>query len=280
MMNRFTLALLVNLLFGLLITPSSRGQNVNWKKVKVLVYTKNGVGYVHDNIPNAVQCIQKLGAQNGFSVDVSDQPSVFTEANLKQYTLLIFPSTNQDVFDTDGQRLAFRRYIEAGGGFVGIHSALGTERNWTWFKRMLGGSFAWHPKFQKFKAEVLDSKHPSMQALPNVWEREDEFYFMKDMSPGPTVIMANNLTSLNQDEPEKVRLFGGQYTQLYPSVWYYNFDGGYTWCTTLGHAKTDYTNDPTFIQHIFQGIRYVAGQVKKIDFSKAYADSRDTPIRY
>lgn len=278
-MNRF-LVYLSGLAFYLLTLSVGWGQDVNWKKVKVLVYTKNGVGYVHDNIPNAVQCIQKLGAQNGFSVDVSDQPSVFTEANLKQYTLLVFPSTNQDVFDTDLQRLAFRRYIEAGGGFVGIHSALGTERNWIWFKRMLGGSFAWHPKFQKFKAETLDSKHPSMQALPSVWEREDEFYFMKDMSPGPTVIMANNLTSLNQDEPEKVRLFGGQYTQLYPSVWYYNFDGGYTWCTTLGHAKTDYTDDPTFIQHIFQGIRYVAGQVKKIDFSKAYADSRDTPIRY
>ena len=24
---------------------------VNWKKVSVLVYTKNGKGYVHDNIP-------------------------------------------------------------------------------------------------------------------------------------------------------------------------------------------------------------------------------------
>jgi hypothetical protein len=91
--------------------------------------------------------------------------------------------------------------------------------------------------------------------------------------------MANDLTSLNQDEPEKVKAFGGSYTQLYPSAWYYNFDGGYTWCTTLGHAKQDYESDATFIKHIFQGIRYVAGQVTKIDFSKAYADSRDTPIR-
>ncbi|WP_309547112.1 ThuA domain-containing protein [Spirosoma foliorum] len=118
-----------------------------------------------------------------------------------------------------------------------------------------------------------------MQGLPKIWEKEDEFYFTKNMSPGPTVIMANDLTSLNQDEPEKVKMFGGSYTELYPSAWYYNFDGGYTWCTTLGHAKTDYMSDTTFIQHIFQGIRYVAGQVKKIDFSKAYADSRDTPIR-
>ncbi|WP_420150268.1 ThuA domain-containing protein [Spirosoma sp.] len=279
-MKRFALTAALGLSFCLFITSTSLCQEVNWKKVNVLVYTKNGKGYVHDNIPNAIACIQKLGAQHGFRVDTSDQPTVFTEDNLKKYTLLIFPSTNNDVFDTDAQRLAFRRYIEAGGGFVGIHSVMGTERNWTWFKRMLGGTFAWHPKFQKFKVEVINSSHPSMKNVPKLWEREDEFYFTKEMSPGPTVIMTNDLTSLNQDEPEKVKMFGGSYTQLYPSAWYYNFDGGYTWCTTLGHAKTDYQSDTTFINHIFQGIRYVASQVRKIDFSKAYADSRDTPIRY
>jgi hypothetical protein len=63
---------------------------VNWKKVSVLVYTKNGNGYVHDNIPSAVSCIQKLGKQYGFKVDTSANPSVMTEENLKQYTLLIF----------------------------------------------------------------------------------------------------------------------------------------------------------------------------------------------
>ncbi|HLL95337.1 MAG TPA: ThuA domain-containing protein, partial [Spirosoma sp.] len=111
-MNRRTTSWIAALFLALmLITPVWANDEVNWKKVRVLVYTKNGKGYVHDNIPNAVQCIQKLGQQHGFTVDVSDQPSVFSEENLKQYTLLIFPSTNNDVFDTDGQRLAFRRYI-------------------------------------------------------------------------------------------------------------------------------------------------------------------------
>jgi hypothetical protein len=34
------------------------------------------------------------------------------------------------------------------------------------------------------------------------------------------------------------------------------------------------------MQHIFQGVSFVAGSVKKSDFSKAYAGSRDTPLRY
>ncbi|MDB5241653.1 MAG: Crp/Fnr family transcriptional regulator [Spirosoma sp.] len=278
-MNRLTTSWIAALFLVMRLTaPVWATDEVNWKKVRVLVYTKNGKGYVHDNIPNAVLCIQKLGQQHGFTVDVSDQPTVFSETNLKQYTLLIFPSTNNDVFDTDGQRLAFRRYIEAGGGLVGIHSVMGTERNWTWFKRMIGGTFAWHPPFQKIRVNVIDTKHPSMQGIPAVWEKEDECYFTKDMTPGPTVIMANDLTSLNDKEAEKVKAARGSYTELYPSAWYYNFDGGYTWCTTLGHAKADY-EDPLFVRHIFQGIGFVANQVRKIDIRKAYAESRDTPIR-
>ena len=95
------------------------------KGSKVLVYTKNGKGYVHDNIASAVACVKKLGEENHFLVDVSDDAGVFTESNLKKYQALIFTSTNNDVFDTDEQRVAFRRYIEAGGGFVGVHSVTG-----------------------------------------------------------------------------------------------------------------------------------------------------------
>jgi hypothetical protein len=90
--------------------------------------------------------------------------------------------------------------------------------------------------------------------------------------------MANDLTSLYDKDAEKVKAARGSYTELYPSAWYYNFDGGYTWCTTLGHAKSDY-EDPLFVRHIFQGMGFVASQVRKIDLRKAYAQSRDTPIR-
>src|SRR6476620_4510404 len=82
----------------LLITVGHAQSAFNWKKVTVLVYSKNGKGYVHDNIPSAVNCIQLMGKQYGFKVDTSSDASVMTETNLKKYTLLIFPSTNNDVF--------------------------------------------------------------------------------------------------------------------------------------------------------------------------------------
>ncbi len=278
--------MIIKIVFFSLLTISISNayaqEKVNWKKVKVLVYTKNGKGYVHDNIPSAVACLQKLGQENGFKVDTSANPSVMTAENLQQYTMIIFPSTNNDVFDTDAQRLAFRRYIEAGGGFVGIHSVTGTERNWKWFKTMMGGTFAWHAKFQKFKVKVIDPSHPSMQGMPKEFEKEDEFYFAKELFPGTKTIMANDITSLNATDTVQRNLIlknAGTFSELYPVTWTHDFDGGHTWFTTLGHHKKDYV-DPLYVQHLFQGIRFIASQVKKLDFSKAYADSRDTGVRY
>lgn len=271
--------LVVTILFG--YERSAIAQKPNWKNVKVLVYTKNGKGYVHDNIPYAVKCIQKLGLEHGFKVDVSDTPIVFTENNLKQYTLLLFPSTNNDVFNTDEQRLVFRRYIESGGGFVGLHSVTGTERNWKWFKMMVGGSFAWHAKNQKFKVQVIDPTHVSVQGLPRTWERKDECYFAKELYPGTKVIMAHDVTSLdwNTADSVKIRQFSAPFSELYPAVWHHQFDGGNIWITALGHDKENY-EDPVYIKHIFQGISFIAGQAKKLDVSKAYADSRDTPVHF
>jgi type 1 glutamine amidotransferase len=253
----------------------------NWKNIRVLVYIKNGKGYIHDNIPYAVKCIQKLGQENGFKVDVSDTPTVFTENNLKQYTFLVFPSTNNDVFDNDEQRLVFRRYIQSGGGFVGLHSVTGTERNWKWFKMMVGGSFAWHPKNQQFKVKVIEPTHQTMQGIPKIWERKDECYFAKELYPGIKVLMAHDLTSLDHSTSDsaKIRQFSGSYLDLYPAVWYQHFDGGHIWVTALGHDKENY-EDPMYVKHIFQGMSFIASQAKRLDASKAYSDSRDTPVRY
>ena len=181
-------------------TYSQSAKKVNWKKLHVLVYTKNGKGYVHDNIPSAVACVQNLGKTHGFKVDSSGSPSVFTKENLAKYDLLVFTSTNNDVFDTDEQRVVFRQYIEAGGGLVGVHSVVGTERNWKWFKQLIGCTFSWHARFQKYKVKIIDKTHPSVHGLPTVWEREDECYFEKEMYAGIHTFMVQDVASLKTDE--------------------------------------------------------------------------------
>ena len=245
---------------------------------RVLVYTKNGTGYIHDNIASAVLCIQQLGEKHHFKVDVSDDPTIFNQANLKKYQVLIFTSTNNDVFDNDDQRVAFRRYIEAGGGFVGVHSVTGTERNWTWFKMMIGETFLWHAAYQKFSIKNMEPTHPSMKGVPALWTKEDECYFGKELYPGIKVLMAHDLSTLNENKKEEITKNAGSYANYYPAVWYQNFEGGHIWITALGHAKENY-NEPTFTNHLLQGIRFIANEFHGLNYNQAKAISKDDPLK-
>lgn len=245
---------------------------------KVLVYTKNGKGYVHDNIAASVECIKQLATEHHFKVDVSDNAEVFTEANLKKYTLILFSSTNNDVFDNDDQRLAFRRYIEAGGGFVGLHSVTGTERNWTWFKMMIGETFTWHAKFQKFSVINIDPTHPSMKQMPNIWTKEDECYFGNEMYPGIKVLMMHDIASLDTAQKELIHKNAGTYANYFPAVWYQHFQGGHVWISTLGHDKNNYQN-PLFMNHLLQGIEFIANQFNGLHYENAFAKSINDPIK-
>jgi type 1 glutamine amidotransferase len=270
--------LLVILSFIFLLSGCATGRqagnsNVNWKKVNVLVYTKNGKGYVHDNIPSAVACIQRLGKQNGFSVDVSDNPADFNEANLKKYNALIFTSTNNDVFDTDAQKVAMMRYIQAGGGFVAIHSVTGTERNWQWFKRLVGGTFVRHAKHQPFQEIIIDSKNVSTSFLPKRWDVNDECYYTKEINPDIHVLMVHDLSTVKDDSKPTI------YGEVFPSTWCHEFDGGRQWYTALGHDGKTYS-DPVFEKFIMGGIKWVIGENKPLDYSKAHAQSPDDPLPY
>lgn len=272
---------LLLLSLGMLCTVVYGKTDGKLKNSRALVYTKNGKGYVHDNIASAVAGIQTLAAENNFTVDVTDDASVFTEANLKKYQFLIFTSTNNDVFDTDEQRVAFRRYMEAGGGFVGIHSVTGTERNWKWFKMMIGETFSWHARFQKFSIRKIDASHPSMEGVPAVWEREDECYFGKELYPGIKVLMAHDVSTLDTKDKKQdssVQKNMGSYANYYPAVWYQNFEGGNIWITTLGHSKESY-QEPVYKNHLLQGIKYIASQYKGLNYANAHAVGKDDPLK-
>ena len=270
-------ALLGVLLLAIFLANPATAKPVKWKKVKILVYTKNGVGFVHDNIENSIIAIKAMGEQYGFKVDATEDPSVFTDENLKQYDALVFSNTNNQVFDTDEQRVALMRYIQAGGGFVGIHSTSGTERNWTWFKQLLGAKFYWHDYFQPFTVEILDGEHTSVKHLPRRWQRVqgDEFYYLKEMQVNLHVIAVNDAKTLKGEDARRLDTFGS----IFPSVWCHEYDGGYSWYTSLGHDKRDYM-DEDFRKHILGGIEWVVAKGKgKRDYRKAYATSPNDEVR-
>jgi type 1 glutamine amidotransferase len=261
------------LILATFFSTSSKSQPGNKRDLKgkhILVFTKNGKGYVHENIPASIAALHKLGKENNFFTDTTTNAALFTDENLRKYDAVIFSNTNNDVFDTEEQRVAFMRYIQAGGGFMGIHSASGTERNWKWFKLMLGATFLRHPPFQPFPVYVLEKKHPAAKNLTSRWETNDECYFFKEINPTIKVLLVADISNIKEAADGKntrPETFGNRY----PAAWCQEFDGGRTWYTALGHSKEDYSN-PTYLAHILEGLKWVTDKPMP-DYKKATATS-------
>src|SRR5256886_9817964 len=95
---------------------------------RILVFSKTA-GYRHSSIPNGIAAIRKLGQENGFAVDATEDAGAFTQKNLARYRAVVFLSTTGDVLDA-AQQDDFERYIQAGGGYVGGDSPPKTEDDW------------------------------------------------------------------------------------------------------------------------------------------------------
>lgn len=230
---------------------------------RILVYTRNhvtnGKGYVHDNIATSVEAIRKMGAENGFDADHSDDPKVFDIENLKKYKAIVFSNSNNEAFENDTQREAFQRYIRAGGGVAGIHSATGSERQWPYFWSILGGKFLRHPKLQKFTVRVKDPNHPATRSLPSTFEWEDECYYHEHLSPAIQVLLVTDPAKL--DDPRKAEYPGDRFGDSLPLAWYQTVEGGRQFYTALGHKKEHYA-DPVLAKHILGGILWAMGEKK------------------
>ena len=247
------------LVFCVSTTPRSCGAEL---ERRILVYTKNGKGYVHDNIAASTAALKKLGEENHFAVDVSDDPAVFTDDNLKKYQVIVFNNNNNEIFDTEEQKAALQHFMKAGGGFVGIHSASGAMRNWPWFWSVLGGKFVRHPKLQTFTVKVKDKAHFSTVHLPDSFEWTDEFYFVDNMPSDLRILLAGDLTTLN--DPAKDKYPGDKFGKEFPLAWCHEVAGGRAWYTALGH-KPEHYSDPRLIRHILGGILWTmeSKKVKK-----------------
>jgi cytochrome c len=251
LMVRFLLPLIV------LLICFSCGQQKQEKKV--LVFSKT-LGWRHSSIETGVAALQKMGKQYSFEVDATEDASAFNEENLKQYDAIIFLNTTGDVLDYY-QQADFERYIQSGGGFVGVHSATDTEYEWPWYGRLVGAYFTSHPKVQEAKINVLSTnKHQSLDSIPETFSKTDEFYNFKNINPELNVLMTIDETTYE----------GGINGAFHPMTWYHEYDGGRVFYTNFGHTEETYT-EAYFLKMLRGGIEYAMGEGKP-DYSKAKSD--------
>lgn len=210
---------------------------------KVLVFSKTS-GFRHKSIETGVKTIQELAKQNNFEVTHTEDASLFSSENLKQYQLVIFLNTTGDVLNANEEQ-AFKAFINNGGSFVGVHSASDTEFEWAWYGKLVGAYFLNHPKQATATITRVNNTHPSTKHLPKQWTRYDEWYNFKSIYEDIHVLL--NL--------EESTYEGGENGVNHPIAWYHEFDGGRSFYTALGHTNESYA-EPEFKQHLLGGILY------------------------
>jgi cytochrome c len=226
------------------------------EKPRVLVFSKTA-GFHHSSIPAGQAAIAKLGAENGFDVDTTSNAEMFNEDTLKKYAAVVFLSTTGDLLN-NYEEADFERYIQAGGGYVGIHAAADAEYDWGWYGRLVGGYFLSHPKIQQAKLNVVDASNISTKHLPKEWTRTDEWYNYKKLNPDVKVLLTIDESSYQ----------GGENGKNHPMAWYHDYDGGRAFYTELGHTDESYS-DENYLKHILGGIKYAIGDNAELNYAKA-----------
>lgn len=262
-MTRFPVSVQSLVLFFLLLFAVSSCSRSSSDEPKVLVFGKTA-GYHHESIPAGMAAIQKLGAQNKFSVDTTTNAEMINEDSLKQYAAVVFLSTTGNVLN-HYQEADLERYIQAGGGFVGVHAAADTEYDWGWYGRMVGGYFADHPgindtfpNVQEGVLQVVNADHEATKHLPKEWKKTDEFYSYKKFNKDVNVLLKIDENSYG----------GGLDMGDHPMAWYHDYDGGRAFYTALGHTKETYSEEP-FLKHLLAGIQYAVGDGNELNYKKA-----------
>ncbi|PVF98111.1 class I glutamine amidotransferase-like protein [Serendipita vermifera] len=248
---------LVLYLFALFATFFQLGRASNVSNVLIYSYT---AGFRHDSIPTAARSLQERGPDHGINFVHSEEPNDFNDEYLSQFDALLFLSTTEEVLTTSG-KIAFQKYLDNGGNFIGVHAASYCLLNFATMEKTLGSKFAYHPDFTNATINVLDPTHPSTEGLPGRWHVQDEiYYFTRD----PRRLGAVVVLSVDDTSYEGGSDYSDYQGSPHPIAWYMdklkgtNSTGlvGRSWYTSLGHSNSSWKDD-TFMSHVLGGVSYV-----------------------
>lgn len=191
-------------IFGLTTTVVAQNQ-----KIKVLVVASSDPD--HDPmIVAAKQFFKEIAFTNQFEIDFTRDASVITESNLENYQ--VFIQLHLAPFDMmQEQQFAIQQFISRGKGWIGLHAAGLTGKQfidsktpyWQWFEKLMGGIvYSPHPAIQNGSVVVEDRNHPVTKNLPVSFTIRDEWYeFNKSPRPNVHVLATADEASYKPSKP-------------------------------------------------------------------------------
>jgi len=218
----------------------------------VLVLTET-TGFRHESIPDGVRAIQRLGRTHHMMVDTTGSSSRFTTKVLNRYDAVIFLSATGTPIAKRTEQRAFERYIQAGGGYLGVHAASDTRGKWAWYEGLVGARFTRHaPGTARATVRVEDRTSAATKGLPAAWTRTDEWYeFDRNPRAGVHVLATVDETTYS----------GGTMGADHPIAWCHRYDGGRSVYTAMGHTRESFS-ERRYLAHLLGAIEMAAGRAR------------------
>lgn len=230
---------------------------------RVLVFARPA-WYRHEAIPQVNEYLTKLGTDNGFAVDATEDPLVFTPENLARYQVVVFNNTTDIGKSLDeAQKKAFIDWFRAGGGYVGLHAASVHHETWPWYAAMLGTNFNSDVEHQIGRV-LVDREargHPAASHL-GAGKRISEEWMNFETSvrglPGTRVLLTLDESTIDTTVKPYFRDKGGRpMGKDHPITWIREFEGGSVFYTNFGHDLRA-LETPEVRTHVLEGIRWAA----------------------
>lgn len=202
------------------------------------------ISFVHE----ANHWFSEMGKRHHFLYESTDDWTKMTDDFLVNYDVVIFLDSRPDSLS---QRIAFQKYMERGGAWMGFHfcafalSPSSFPQNWDWYHDTFLGSGqyksnTWRPTAAILKVE--DKQHPAMKVLPRKFSASpNEWYCWEhDLRENPDIEVLASI------DPESFPLGTGPkpheiwHEGYYPVVWTNSkFRMIYV---NMGHNDIDYEN--------------------------------------
>ena len=235
-------------------------------------------GFYHKSIPVVNKALELMGKKTGaYDVVVTDDYSVFTKSNLRQFDAVCLNNTTGLKFDpkeTPDRCEALMDFVKSGKGIVGVHAGTDNFNSWPAGQEMMGGKFTGHPWTAggTWAFKIDDPDHPLMAAFEGKgFKISDEIY--RTDAPLYSRSKQRVLMSLDMTDPTTRSARG-----VKPS----DDDTGITWIKTWGKGRMFYCSlghndhifwNPTILQHYLDGIQFAFGDYKVDTTPKPLASS-------
>lgn len=208
-------------------------------------------GFRHESIEAGIEMIERFGVSNGWSVTETQDPNDMNANNLAQYDSVIFLNSTGGDLLSDEQVDALVAYVEAGGGFVGVHGATDALYSNAEYESLLGVLIDVNNRHAANNTEVdmAAAAHPANETIPNPFPIADELYNF-DYQPNTTYLLTVDEATYSGHNG-----VGGD---NHPLAWVKTQGNGCVFYSSLGHDEHLYSGtelmDLRFQTHIENGI--------------------------